>query len=342
VVDPERDANAILDDSEEKLFQLGEQRKNLSGCPSLVADTVESVIADVETSYKAGRAHTLDTGLVDLDKLIGGLAPGDLCVLAARPGMGKSALAGTIAHNIAREPRRKRVLFFSLEMTKAQLIARWLAGDTGISTERQRAGSLTLPDWQRFIEAGTNLKELTIFVDDQPRLSVAQMRQRARRMRRRHGLDLIIVDHLQLIRIGGRIESRRIEIGEASGTLKALAKELGVPVLLLSQLNRNVENREDKRPMLADLRESGDIEQDADVVMFLFREEYYLERNEPRRRMGESSNDFIERQAAWIDRCQAVSGHAEIIVAKNRQGRTGKVDTRFDANRQVFESLFRG
>jgi replicative DNA helicase len=254
--------------------------------------------------------------------------------------MGKSCLAGSVAMSAAR--RGKRVAMFSLEMTGAELAGRWIAGLTGITTDCQRHGKIEPGDWQRLVHAQEELRRLAIFVDDQPRLSVAQMRQRCRRMRRRAGLDLVIIDHLQLVRQGGKQESRRLEIGDASSMIKAIAKELGVPILVLSQLSRSPEQRDDKRPILSDLRESGDIEQDADVVMFLYRDEYYLQRAEPRRRASDTADGFASKQADWTDAMSAAKGIAEIIVAKNRHGRTGVAKAYFDGERQTFTDLARG
>jgi replicative DNA helicase len=336
----DRSADMVLDDSEEWLFQIGERRRRIRAGLAPVGDSVDKVIAEIEAAYKGGGRATLGTGLTDLDNLIGGMAAGDLYIVAGRPSMGKTALAATIARELAE--RGKKIAFFSLEMTREQLTSRWLAGMTGISIEKQRKGEVGgSNDWTKLIESGKAVKRLPIMVDDQPRLSVAQMRQRARRLKRRHGLDLVIVDHLHLIRLGGKQESRRVEVGEAADMLKALAKELNVPVLLLAQLNRAVEGREDKRPALFDLKESGDIEAAADVVMFLYREEYYLVRAEPHCKPDEDGEEFRKRQGRWIDRVEETRGLAEVAVAKNRHGRTGNVQIRFDAVSQKFENLYR-
>lgn len=338
VVDIERPADIVLDEAEERLFRIGD-RSSKAGTIRSLGDVLATTIKEIEDAYKRGGAVTTDTGLSDLDRIVSGMGAGDLVVLAGRPAMGKSAAAGTIALNAARTGQR--VLIFSLEMSQAELSQRWLAGITGISTDRQRHGQLKGRDWDAVVEANVLLATLPIFVDDQPRLSVPQMRQRARRVRRRHGLDLIIVDHLQLVRQPGKQESRRVEIGDASSMLKAIAKELQVPVLLLSQLSRAPEQRDDKRPLLSDLKESGDIEQDADVVMLLFRAEYYLERAEPRRRPNEQQDAFNSRLADWQDECRRVRGLAEIAVAKNRHGCTGVAHVVFDGERQRFENLAR-
>jgi replicative DNA helicase len=219
---------------------------------------------------------------------------------------------------------------------------RWIAGRTGIATDKQRHGELDgLVDWPNLVEANGYISRLPIHVDDQPRLAVGQIRQRARRIRRQHGLDLVVIDHLQLMRQGGRQESRRTEIGDITSSLKALAKELGVPILLVSQLNRALENRDDKRPTMADLKESGDIEQDADIIIFVHRDAYYLERAEPKRRPHQTDEAYASETNDWHERCDNARGKADLIVAKNRQGRTGFAVCSFDAKRQRFETLER-
>lgn len=338
VVDPDRMADAVLDDAEERLYGIAERRAISTG-PVALGTVVNETMQRIQDAYKAGGCVTTDTGLADLDRIISGMSPGDLVVVGGRPGMGKSVFAGSVAINTANAG--KRVAIFSLEMSNAELTERWIAGMTGISTDRQRHGQIEADDWPNLIDAGKHLNTLGIMVDDQPRLSVPQIRQRARRLRRRRGLDLIIVDHLHLIRQGGKQENRRLEIGDASGMLKAVAKELKVPILLLAQLNRGVEQRDNKRPVLSDLRESGDIEQDADVVMFLYREEYYLTRMEPQRRPNQTAESYSKYLADWQDKCSAARNMAEVEVAKNRHGRTGMARVYFDGERQRFENLAR-
>lgn len=339
VIDPDRPADTVLDEVEERLYSIGDKCIKNDGLVSL-GTIIAGTLQKIEAAHKSGGAITVDTGLVDLDRIISGMGAGDLSVIAGRPSMGKSALAGSIAVNAAKAG--KKVAMFSLEMSREELSQRWIAGLTGISTDRQRHGQIDdKTEWDKLVEASNYLNTLPILVDDQARLSVAQMRQRARRIRRRGGLDLIIIDHLQLIRQGGKQESRRLEIGDATSMLKAIAKEMRLPILLLSQLNRGVESRENKRPGLADLKESGDIEQDADLVMFLYRDEYYLLRNEPRHKQGQSREAFTSEVADWQEKCSAAHGIAEIEVAKNRHGKTGMVRVRFDGERQRFENLER-
>lgn len=335
-VDAARPVDVVIDEAEERLFGLTDRRTGPAG-PSRLGDSVSDTLGKIEEAYKSGGAIAVDTGLIDLDRIIAGMGAGDLCVLAARPSMGKSCLAGTVAANAAGQG--KRVLFFTMEMSKQELSQRWLAALTGISTDRQRQGDLRGGDWQALIDAAQELNRLPIELDDQARLSVPQMRQRARRVRRRRGLDMIVIDHLQLIRQGGKQESRRLEIGDATSMLKAVAKELQVPILLLSQLSRAPEQRDDKRPVLSDLRESGDIEADADIVMLLYRDEYYLQRSEPKRKQNESRDAYAARLTDWQYDLESLKGVAEINVAKNRHGRTGVAKAFFDGERQRFDNL---
>jgi replicative DNA helicase len=340
-VDAERDAEAVIDDAQQLLHDIGST--TAISRPQPLSTVITHTLQAIEAAYQRARDGTsgalvVDTGIIGLDKILRGMGAGDLVVLAGRPAMGKTAAAGTIAINAA--DQGKVTAFFSLEMTSEQLAMRWIAGRTGIATDRQRHGEIDgLADWPALIEARDYIARLPIHVDDRPRLSVAQIRQRARRIRRQHGLDLVVIDHLQLMRQGGRQESRRTEIGDVTSSLKALAKELGVPILLVSQLNRALENRDDKRPTMADLKESGDIEQDADIIIFVHRDEYYLDRDRPKRRPQQTEEAFASENAAWQDRFDDAEGKAELIVAKNRQGRTGRKHVAWDAQRQRFETL---
>ena len=333
---PGRDSMAVLDEAEERLYHIAEHSERQ---PQTLGSVAARVVSQIERAYRDG-VRLLDTGIADLDAIICGLSPGDLCVVAGRPGMGKSTFAGTVALNVAR--RQGRVAMFSLEMTAEELAGRWLAGLTHLDTQRQRTGKVSEDEWITLVEAQAELAALPITVDDQPRLSAGQIRQRARRIKRRErGLALVIIDHLQLIRQGGRQESRRLEIGDATSALKAMAKELAVPILLLSQLSRAPDQRDDRRPRLSDLRESGDIEQDADQVLFLYREEYYITRDEPRKTKYQTSTAFNEATADWLAKRDAVAGIAEIEIAKNRHGKSGSIKCRFDGKRQRFEDLWR-
>ncbi|MFK7752473.1 MAG: DnaB-like helicase C-terminal domain-containing protein, partial [Sedimentitalea sp.] len=222
--------------------------------------------------------------------------------------------------------------FFSLEMSAEQLAARILSEAAEVPSEQIRRGDMTEPEFRRFVEAAKALEACPLFIDDTPALPISQLAARARRLKRTHGLDVLIVDYLQLVRGTGRNENRVNEISEITMGLKAIAKELDIPVVALSQLSRQVENREDKRPQLSDLRESGSIEQDADVVMFVFREEYYVEREKP-------SDDRLEEMAAWQDRMEHLHGKAEVIIGKQRHGPIGSVDLSFEGRFTRFGNL---
>jgi replicative DNA helicase len=306
-----------------------------------------------EAAFKrSGKTTGVSTGFKDLDERLGGLHASDLIVLAGRPSMGKTALATNIGFNAARSFRPGEsgtakaedgavVGFFSLEMSSEQLATRILAEESGVPSHDIRQGRVSNEDFDKFVQASQRLASVPFFIDDTPALTIAGLRTRARRLKRQQGLGLVIVDYLQLLRGAGEsggFENRVQEISEITRGLKALAKELNVPVLALSQLSRAVEQREDKRPMLSDLRESGSIEQDADVVMFVFREEYYLARSEPTQRPEEGVEKFGDRHDKWKERCEQVYGLAEIHVAKQRHGPVGKVTLRFDGKTTKFDN----
>jgi replicative DNA helicase len=252
--------------------------------------------------------------------------------------MGKTALATTIAFNSAKAHLENRVegagvLFFSLEMSAEQLATRLLAAEAQVSSEKIRRGELTSASFERFIEISRHLENMNLFIDDTPALSVSSLRSRARRLKRQHNIGFIIIDYLQLLTTGRHSGDNRVnEISEISRSLKAIAKELNVPIIALSQLSRAVEQRDDKRPQLADLRESGSIEQDADVVMFVYREEYYLARKEP-------NVEDIKKYNEWTDRLQKVANTAEVIVGKQRHGPVGTVRLHFDGRFTRFSNL---
>lgn len=277
------------------------------------------------------------TGLVDMDKLLGGMHPSDLIVLAGRPSMGKSALAMNMAFNAAKASARNKsdgatVAVFSLEMSSEQLATRILGQETQVSPDRIRRGAVSKDDFPKFIRASQEMSDLPLFVDDTPALSLITLRNRARRLQRRSGLGMIVIDYLQLLTTGRRNNENRVqEISEITRGLKALAKELNVPVLALSQLSRAVENRDDKRPQLADLRESGTIEQDADVVMFIYREEYYHSRKKP--------PEGSEKMAAWQHNMDAIANIAEVQVAKQRHGPIGTVRLHYEPMFTTFGNL---
>jgi replicative DNA helicase len=351
--DLDREAPQQIEEAERKLFELATSGTAEGGFRDFKSALAEA-IGQAESAFKRmGRTTGVSTGYIDLDKLLGGLHSSDLVVIAGRPSMGKTAIATNIGFNAARvfkaTPGDKngkaedgaRIGFFSLEMSAEQLATRILSEESRVPSNDIRKGEVSREDLYRFIEASQRLASVPFFIDDTPGLSIAGLRTRARRLKRTHGLDLIIVDYLQLIRGSGdgRPDNRVQEISEITRGLKTLAKELDVPVVALSQLSRAVEAREDKRPMLSDLRESGSIEQDADVVMFVFREEYYLSRSEPVRRPDELDEKYNDRYERWAKRLEEKAGTAELIVAKQRHGPIGNVTLRFDHATTRFENF---
>ena len=263
--------------------------------------------------------------------------PQELTIIAARAAMGKTVLALNVAENAARAGNR--VLFFSLEMPRKQLAMRILARKTGISTERQREGTVTGTESGRLIAAARDLQNIPLVIDDRAGLNAAQIRTRTRREIRRGGVDLVVIDYLTLMGMDTRAPSRTYQIEETTKALKAMAKDLDIPVVLLAQVSRGVESRDDKRPGLADLKDSGAIEQDADGVLFIYRHEYYLERARPQRGSNEKPDAFDRRMLDWENDLHSSRGKAEIIIAKYRQGKTGTVQVHFDEVRQCFENL---
>lgn len=331
-------ATALQEEHESRLFELSSQGN--TGKTEFVGfdDAGAQALATFDRAHKhRGEVTGVSTGLIDIDKRLGGLHPSDLIILGARPAMGKTALAVNIAASAAR--RGVPVGIFELEMGADQLAARVLCAHAGVSSEKARLGELTQPEFDRLEAATRDLRALPLYTDPTPALTVTSIRTRARRLARRKGIGLVIVDHIGLAAPTQRRASKVHEIEEITNGLKALAKELQVPVLALCQLSRQVEQREDKRPQLSDLRDSGSIEADADVVCFLFREQYYLERSEPFRRPDESDQKFNDRLSSWEQRCSEAYGIADIIIAKNRHGRTGTVRAHFDGDTQRFSNL---
>ena len=337
-----------IEGAEQKLFNLA-SASAVEGGFQTFEKALSTAINLAEAAHRReGALAGVTTGLTDLDKKLGGLHSSDLLILAGRPSMGKTALATTMAFNAARhfrstenpEERGKMVAFFSLEMSAEQLATRILAERSKINSHGIRTGSLSNDDFTRLVVASQELGDLPLYIDDTPAVTVSAIRTRCRRLARQNkteghsGLGLIVIDYLQLIAAarGERSENRVQEISAITRGLKALAKDLNVPVLALSQLSRAVEQREDKRPQLSDLRESGTIEQDSDVVMFVFREEYYLERAEPSQKPDETSERFHERYTKWTERFELSHNIAEVLVAKQRHGPIGTVKLHFEAN----------
>ncbi len=319
---------SIIENSEKLLFDLAEKGSFNS---SLVKfdEAMKLTIEMASNAYKNEEGIVgVPTGLRDLDDRLGGLHNSDLLIIAGRPSMGKTALATNIAFNAAQKlqesGKKSSVAFFSLEMSSEQLSTRILAEQSRIKSNDIRRGRISEEQFDKFIETSKNISELPLYIDETPAISIAALSNRARRIKRIYGLDLIVVDYIQLMRAVHTFKDGRVqEISEITQGLKALAKELAVPVLALSQLSRAVEQRDDKKPILADLRESGSIEQDADVVMFVYREAYYLERKEPRPATVE--------HAEWQAKMNEVSNLAEIIIGKQRHGPTGNVMVEFEA-----------
>ncbi len=326
----------IIENSEKALFNLAEKGSFKSSIIKF-DEALKQTIDMASNAYKneAGIVG-VPTGLRDLDDRLGGLHKSDLVIIAGRPSMGKTALATNIAFNAAKkiqdEGKRSSIAFFSLEMSSEQLSTRILAEQSRIKSNDIRRGRITEDQFDKFIETSKNISELPLFIDETPAISIAALSNRARRIKRLYGLDMVVIDYIQLMTaVAARKDGRVQEISEITQGLKALAKELAVPVLALSQLSRAVEQRDNNKPQLADLRESGSIEQDADVVMFVFREAYYLERKEPRPATVE--------YAEWQAKMSEVSNVAEIIIGKQRHGPTGNVFVEFEAMFTKFKDI---
>ena len=330
-------------EAEQALYNLAEQGASEGGFQSFLRAVTDAVNVANAAYQREGGLAGISTGLTDLDKKLGGLHPSDLLILAGRPSMGKTSLATNIAFNIAKAYKKGVkpdgsegaieggvVGFYSLEMSAEQLAARILSEASEVPSEQIRRGDMTEAEFRRFVDAAKALEACPLYIDDTPAIPIAQLAARARRLKRTNGLDVLIVDYLQLVR--GGAENRVQEIAEISMGLKAIAKELNIPVVALSQLSRQVENREDKRPQLSDLRESGSIEQDADVVMFVFREEYYREREKP-------GDHDLDAMARWQEEMERLHGRAEVIIGKQRHGPIGTVDLSFEGRFTRFGNL---
>ncbi len=342
-----------IDRAEQALYDLAEKGSSESGFMSFQKSLTGAVDMATRAYERDGHLSGLSTGFKGLDDTLGGLQESDLIILAGRPAMGKTALATNIAFNVAHNYLRARldgnietdmdgkvtpkdggvVGFFSLEMAAEQLTTRLLAERSGVSSNNIRKGDIHEEEYDRMVAAARELADAPLFIDHTGAIPMATLAARARRLKRQHGLGLIVVDYLQLVRTSrGRSNDGRVqEVSEITQGLKALAKELNVPVLALSQLSRQVESRDDKRPLLSDLRESGSIEQDADIVMFVYREPYYLQRQKPE----EGTEDFLQ----WQQRMTQVDGTAEVIIGKNRHGPTATAEMAFDDRFTRFSDL---
>ncbi len=343
---PETPADEQIEQAEQTLYSLAETGKPSSGFVSFSHALSGAVEMAGEAYQREGKLAGLATRLDDLDQKLGGLHPSDLLILAGRPSMGKTALATNIAFNVARNYRweptpdggRKTVdggvvAFYSLEMSAEQLAMRILADASGVSSDKLRKGEIDASDFGKIRDAAIEIGESPLYIDATGGLSISKLAARARRLKRmEHGLDLIVVDYLQLVTTGENSQKNRVqEVSEITGGLKALAKELNVPIIALSQLSRQVEQRDDKRPQLSDLRESGSIEQDADCVMFVYRESYYLGRAEPR--------EGTEEHLKWQEDMDRLQHQAEVVIGKQRHGPIGIVKLAFDSNTTRFGNL---
>src|SRR6201981_3474985 len=337
---------AQIEDAERKLYELAESGRYDGGFQKFSQALTLAVDMAAKAFQRDGKLSGIATGLRDLDTKMGGLQPSDLIVLAGRPGMGKTALATNIAFNVAKAHRAEVqadgtmksinggiIGFFSCEMSAEQLATRIIAERTGIPSSTIRRGGITETDFEKIRDYSIELQSLPFYVDETGGLSISQLTARARRLKRQKGLDLIVIDYIQLLQGSGKRgnDNRVQEVTEITTSLKALAKELNVPLIALSQLSRQVESRDDKRPQLSDLRESGSIEQDADVVLFVFREEYYLANKEPR--------PGSEEHLKWQTEMEIVAGKAEIIIGKQRHGPTGPVQAAFESHITRFSDL---
>jgi replicative DNA helicase len=335
-----------IEDAERRLYELAETGKYDGGFQRFAAALTTAVDMAARAYQRDGRLSGLATGLHDLDRMMGGLQPSDLIIVAGRPGMGKTSIATNIAYNIARAWRGDVrpdghidtvnggiVGFFSLEMSAEQLATRIISEQTEIPSYRIRRGEIDPSDFDRIASVAREMESIPLYIDETGGLAIAQLAARARRLKRQRGLDLLVIDYVQLLQGSTRraAEGRVQEVTEITTGLKALAKELNVPILACSQLSRQVESRDDKRPQLSDLRESGSIEQDADVVLFVFREEYYLKNKEPRAGTDEHFK--------WQTDMELVHGKAELIIGKQRHGPTGTVQLQFKADVTRFSDL---
>ena len=326
----------MIQNAEKSLFDLAE-RGHFNQSIVKFENALKQTIDMAKSAYQNEEGIVgVPTGLIDLDSRLGGMHKQDLIVIAGRPSMGKTALATNIAFHAAKNIEKKElkstVAFFSLEMSSEQLSTRILSEQSRIRSNDIRRGKVSEKEFEKFIETSKNIFQLPLYIDETPAITIAAISNRSRRIKRLYGLELIVVDYIQLMRSSGKKEYNRVqEISEITQGLKALAKELNVPVLALSQLSRQVEQRDDKKPQLSDLRESGSIEQDADVVMFVYREAYYIERKEP-------TLGSIEH-AEWRQKMDEVSHLAEIMIGKQRHGPTGNVKVEFEAMYTKFKNL---
>lgn len=349
----EETTSTQIERAEKRLFDLAMHGDGQRGFQDF-GSSLNAALSMIEKAYqKEGKVSGLPTGFTELDYKMGGLNDSDLIILAGRPAMGKTALAINIAYNAAVymqensakiDPHDKGIAIFSLEMSAEQLASRILSSVTETQGTKLRTGELELAEFNRIATAVREYQNLPIYIDDTPGVNINAIRTRARRLKRTHGLGLIIIDYIQLIAGSGdkKSEGNRVqEVSEISRGLKILAKELKVPVIALSQLNRGLEQRDDKRPLMSDLRESGSIEQDADMVMFVFRENYYIHNAEPKQNMGETDEHFTKRTEEWQQKDRETANLGEVIIGKNRHGSTGTIKLFWEGQFARFSNLAR-
>jgi replicative DNA helicase len=338
----ENPPQAQIEEAEKALYRIAETSRYGEG-PIEFSESLRRTVESAEKAQaRGGKISGVPSGFADLDSLLGGLQPSDLIIIAGRPGMGKTSLATNMAFYAARTysqdfadgvetPRGCPVLFFSLEMAAQQLSARILSEQTEIEMWKIRNGKFSESEWENFVHKMQDLSNLPLYIDDTGGISIAQIAARARRLKREKKIGMVIIDHIQLVAPSRRVENRVQEITEISKNLKVLAKELDVPVIALSQLSRSVDSRDDKRPVLSDLRESGSIEQDADVVMFVYREAYYLKTRKP----AEDDPEFTK----WAEKMEKVGMLADVLVEKHRHGATTRIELFFDDRFTRFKDL---
>lgn len=348
--DLDSDANEQIEQAEKRLFELSNQG-DINGGFVDFSQALTTSLSHIEQAYqKDGKISGLPTALDALDNKTGGLNNSDLIIIAGRPAMGKTALATNIAYNVAEymahakdlDEKSRGVAFFSLEMSADQLATRILSTVTQTNGHKMRTGELDNAEFTRIAAAVRELEQIPLYIDDTPGLNINTIRTRARRLKRNKGLGLIVIDYIQLISGSGskRTEGNRVqELSEISRGLKILAKELNLPVIALSQLNRGVEQRDDKRPVMSDLRESGSIEQDADIVMFVYRENYYLQNEEPQQKASETPEHLQKRMEEWEARVRATANIGEVIIGKQRHGPTGTVQLFWNGDYAQFGNL---
>ena len=345
VMTVDESAEEQISNAELRLYNIADKGNATTGFTHLLSASKEAIEIANKAYQQEGGVSGISTGLIDLDKKLGGLHQSDLLIIAGRPSMGKTSLATNMAFSIANTFEQKIeedgsktlinggiVGFFSLEMSSAQLATRILSENSKVPSDKIRRGDLSEDDFRNFIEAAKNLDKCPLYIDDTAALSISTLAGRARRLKRMYGLDVLFVDYLQLIRPSNNRDSRVNEISEITQGLKSIAKELNIPVVALSQLSRQVESREDKRPQLSDLRESGSIEQDSDVVMFIFREEYYKEREKP-------DEHDVESFLKWQEDMSRLHGKAELIIGKQRHGPIGTVELSFQSKFTSFGNI---